>query len=74
MSFSALLANHLSSKNFGRSTKVRTRRLELGSRYLRNIRHALAEISLNNFGVRLMGLTMEDPCQDKYLEKTKEYR
>lgn len=65
MSFSARLASHLSSKNFERSAKLFARRVEFGSRYLRNIRQALAEISLNNFGVRLI---IEDPCQIKYLE------
>lgn len=67
MSFSARLPNHLSSKNFERSANDLARRLEFGSRYLRNIRQALAEISLNNFGVRLIGLTIDDPCQTKYL-------
>lgn len=65
ISFSADLANHLSSRYLWSSFKVLMRRSIFGSKNLRNILLALAEINLKSFGVRLIG--NDELCHCMYL-------
>lgn len=63
MSFSAFFANHRSSKNLCKSDELFGRRSGIGSRNLRNNLHARFVNNLNNFGVRLIGMTIVEFCQ-----------
>lgn len=66
ISFSAVLANHRSSKNFCKSVRFFGRRSGIGSRNFRNNLHARLVSNLKSFGVRLIGMTILEFCHTKY--------